>query len=139
MMPITHRLASVAAVLVIGAPEVTAQPEGVRPTFSSDFTGGRAIGKHADRIPASIVGTLLATARRIGFFELQDRYHSPITDLPMTIVTITAEGRTKRIEDYWAAPKELKQLEAEIDKAAGTQRWIGPPMPPGGYDRPPIK
>lgn len=84
----------------------------------------RAQGRHTARIPATSVEALLDMARRIAFFDLRDSYHAMITDLPTTIVTITADGTTKRVEDYFGAPKELKQLEQDIDDAARTQRWI---------------
>jgi hypothetical protein len=84
----------------------------------------RAQGRQTDRIPLSSVAAIVATAKRIGFFELRNSYRAMITDLPTTFVTITMDGRTKRIEDYHGAPKELTQLESEIDEAARTRRWI---------------
>lgn len=33
-------------------------------------------------------------------------------------------GRTKKIEDYVAAPDSLAEFEREIDAAAGTKRWV---------------
>lgn len=84
----------------------------------------RVQGRHTEMIPASSVASLLAIANRIGFFDLRDSYRAPVTDLSTTIVTITANGRTKRVEDYFGAPKDLKQFEYAIDDAAGTQRWI---------------
>jgi hypothetical protein len=80
--------------------------------------------RHTDRIPVAEVAALLATARRIGYFEMRDSYRAMITDLPTTFVTITANRQTKRIEDYFGAPRELKQLEIQIDEAARTQRWL---------------
>ena len=47
-----------------------------------------------------------------------------VTDLPTTFVTATVNGRTKRIEDYVAAPDALVAFEREIDAAAGTKRWV---------------
>ena len=81
-------------------------------------------GRQTDRIPASAVNALLATAERIGFYDLRDSYRAPITDLPTTFVTMTANGRTKRIEDYFSAPPGLKELERQIDEAARTARWV---------------
>jgi Domain of unknown function (DUF6438) len=92
-------------------------------------------GRVTDRIPVARVAALLATADRIGFFELNDRYRTKknpdgsetiVTDLPTTFVTITSGGRTKRIEDYYGSPDSLKELERQIDDAAGTKRWIKP-------------
>ena len=92
-------------------------------------------GRVTDRIPVSRVAALLATAKRIGFFELRDQYltrknpdgsETRVTDLPTTFVTITSEGRTKRVEDYFGAPESLQELEQQIDDAAVTKRWVRP-------------
>lgn len=92
-------------------------------TFESS-NADRTVVRHTDRIPVSEVAALHATARRIGFFELRDSYRAMITDLPTTYVTITANGQTKKIEDYFGAPRGLKQLEIQIDEAARTNRWL---------------
>jgi hypothetical protein len=55
---------------------------------------------------------------------MRDSYRAMITDLPTTFVTITADGQTKRIEDYFSAPRELKELENLIDEVGRTQRWL---------------
>jgi hypothetical protein len=79
------------------------------------------------------VATLLASAERIHFFDMRDAYRvientdgsvSSPTDFPTTIVTITVNGHTKRVEDYVGAPDVLAQFEREIDEAARTTRWI---------------
>lgn len=85
----------------------------------------RIAGRQTDRIPLSRVAALLETVDRILFFDLEDRYRQLITDLPTTFVTVTRDGRSKRVEDYFGAPKTLKDLERQIDDAAGTTRWIG--------------
>jgi len=70
------------------------------------------------------VAALVATVDRIRFFELEDKYRELITDLPTTFVTVTRGGRTKRIEDYFGAPKSLKELERAIDETARVAGWI---------------
>jgi hypothetical protein len=79
------------------------------------------------------VAALLATAERIGFFDLSDQYRTIrnpdgtetiVTDLPTAFVTITRGGQSKRVEDYIGAPQALKQLEQLIDDTARTKRWI---------------
>lgn len=93
----------------------------------------RVIGERTGRVDLSVVSMLLATADRIHFFEMRDRYYAienpdgtiiTVTDLPTTFVTITANGRTKRVEDYVGAPDALADLELAIDNAAGSRRWI---------------
>jgi hypothetical protein len=92
----------------------------------------RVAGRQTARIPVARVAALLETADRIRFFELRDQYRTVrhpdgsetiVTDLPTTFVTITRGGKSKRVEDYYGAPDALRDLEQEIDEAAGTARW----------------
>jgi hypothetical protein len=56
-------------------------------------------------------------------------FHNPdgtvteVGDLPTKIVTVTVNGRTKRVEDYVDAPAALGPFEQAIDRAAGAVRW----------------
>jgi hypothetical protein len=93
----------------------------------------RVVGRRTAHIEPSVVATLLATADRIHFFDMDDRYREirnpdgtvfTVTDRPTEFVTITVSGRTKRVEDYVGAPDSLAQFEREIDDAAGARRWI---------------
>jgi hypothetical protein len=93
----------------------------------------RTVGRQTARISPAFVATLLASAERIHFFDLRDAYRSienpdgsviTVSDMPTTIVTITINGRTKRVEDYVGAPDVLAEFEREIDEAARTTRWI---------------
>lgn len=84
----------------------------------------RVVGRQTDRIPVRLVAALVETVDRIRFFDLDDKYRQLITDLPTTFVTVTRGGRSKRIEDYFGAPKSLKELERQIDDTARTARWI---------------
>lgn len=93
----------------------------------------RVVGRRTAQIAPSVVATLLARADRIRFFDMRDAYRvieypdgtrGSITDLPTTIVTVTVNGRTKRVEDYLGAPEALGEFEREIEEAAGTKRWI---------------
>ena len=84
----------------------------------------RVTDRQIDRIPVARVAALLETVGRIRFFDLQDKYRAQVTDNPTTFVTVTLNGRAKRIEDYVIAPKELKEFEKQIDEMARTKRWI---------------
>ena len=84
----------------------------------------RVIGRRTARISRSAVARLLASAARIRFFEFQDSYTATVTDLPTQYVTVTVNGRTKRIVDYVGAPDALTQFEREIDATANTKRWV---------------
>jgi hypothetical protein len=93
----------------------------------------RVVGVGTAQIAPSVVATLLARAERIGFFDMRDAYRAienpdgtvtSVTDLPTKIVSVTVNGRTKRVEDYVGAPDALGEFERLIDEAAGTKRWI---------------
>lgn len=86
----------------------------------------RTVGRQTDRVPVPRVAALVQLVDRIRFFELDDKYRELITDLSTTFVTVTRDGRRKRIEDYFGAPESLKQLERAIDETARTAQWIDP-------------
>lgn len=93
----------------------------------------RVVGRRTAQIDKSIIAGLLARAESIRFFEMRDAYRvienpdgtvGMVTDLPTKFVTVTVNGRTKKVEDYVAAPDSLAEFEREIDAAAGTKRWV---------------
>jgi hypothetical protein len=93
----------------------------------------RVVGRRTAHIDRSIVARLLTKADSIRFFEMRDAYRviehpdgtvTSVTDRPTKFVTVTVNGRTKKVEDYVAAPDSLAELEREIDAAAGTKRWV---------------
>lgn len=95
----------------------------------------RVSGRRTARIPVDRVAALLETAEKIRFFSLQDRYRTVrnadgsetiVTDLPTAFVTISRGGISKRVEDYYGAPESLRDLERQIDEAAGTRQWVQP-------------
>src|SRR4051812_20656488 len=80
------------------------------------YDGGdavRVLGRRSAHIDASRVAGLLAKAESIPFFEMRDAYRvieTPdgsaitVTALPTQLVTVTVNGRTKKVEDYVGAP-----------------------------------
>jgi hypothetical protein len=114
------------------------------PTYSVRISAGgevtyrgttfvRVTGPVTGRIPAMSVQALLSTIERIGFFEFADEYafirtadghQTFVTHVPTTVVRVTQNGRTKRIEDHLGAPESLRELEQQIDDIAGTRRWV---------------
>ena len=93
----------------------------------------RVAGRATRQITPAAMAALLARAEQIGFFAMRDRYReiefsdgtvTTVTDFPTKIVSVTANGRTKRIENYVAGPDALEEFEREIDNAANTKRWV---------------
>ena len=93
----------------------------------------RVTARQTARIPTSSVSALLAEAERIGFFALKDGYgsidngdgtYTTVSHRSTVIVTVTARGRTKRVENSLGAPESLGQFQRAIYKATGIQRWV---------------
>ena len=95
----------------------------------------RVKGQQVAKVPIDRVVALVQSVDRIRFEELRPRYavskaadgseHPVIVDdWPTNYITLTRNGRTKKVEDHVGAPDGLKDLVREIDEAAGTKRWI---------------
>lgn len=81
-------------------------------------------GKQTLQIPQKQVRQLVDQFFSIDYFSLQDDYKAPVTDLPTTITSISVNGKTKTVRDYYGAPEKLKELEKQIDAVAQAQQWV---------------
>lgn len=75
---------------------------------------------------------LIALQRHIAaadFFNLHDSYRTDVSDLPSYSVTVRRGQVSKRVLDYGGPaagmPPAVRALEDEIDRVAGTERWVG--------------
>ena len=93
-------------------------------------------GAHWKTIPTAKLTPLFAKLEAIHFWEFKDHYHfvenadgsiQLVTDQPTYTVTVKTQGKTKRVVDYYGAPKALRELEVLIDTTAGVEEWIGKP------------
>ncbi|MDZ4689956.1 DUF6438 domain-containing protein [Terricaulis sp.] len=85
-------------------------------------------GRQTAQVPSADVARLLERFDAVGFDQLNDEYRGQMTDLPTTTITLIRDGRTKRLVDYGGTsagmPREIRDLQAEIDRVAGTARWV---------------
>lgn len=86
------------------------------------------VGTQEAAIPRQDVERLLARFDEIGFDGLRDAYRSNVTDLPTTTISLTRNGRTKTVLDYGGTgagmPAAVRELQREIDRVAGSARWV---------------
>lgn len=86
------------------------------------------VGPANDTIPREDVERLLARFDEIGFDRLRDEYRGQMTDLPTTTITLVRDGRRKVLVDYGGTsvgmPRAVRDLQAEIDRVAGTAQWV---------------
>lgn len=94
------------------------------------------IGERTSRIDPQTVRELLARFCAVDFLSLADRYAFGGVDDPSTILTLSVNGRTKRVVHVGAATRghdenperiaheALYALEKAIALATGSQRWV---------------
>ena len=94
----------------------------------------RQKGLSAARIGTEDLKKMLREFTRAKFFSIVDEYSEQkcacvyCTDMPNVITEISLKSITHKISHYHGctcAPKSLFELEAAIDKAANSERWIG--------------
>ncbi len=85
---------------------------------SAFYHGERFVDKMGDyefTVSKETINYILKKAVEINFFEMEDKYTAPISDLPKTITFIKNGKDQKRIIDYYGAPKTLKEFESLVD------------------------
>jgi uncharacterized protein DUF6438 len=89
------------------------------------------IGSRTARIEPDKVRNLVQDFDAVHFLGLHDKYSERCTDMPTAIISISFDGKTKRVSNYFggcesktSGPQiDLDRLAKEIDDAAGTLRW----------------
>jgi hypothetical protein len=94
------------------------------------------------KVPLETLAALVAAIDRAKFFSLKDRYAENEdgcpggvwTDAPSAQISITLNGRTKKIFHYYGCfdqnrktyPAELYALATKIDELVNTKQWLRP-------------
>ena len=100
----------------------------------------KTLGKQAGLVTFEALRELMAEFGRAGFLTMEDRYEQGaekelrmLGDIgsyprPFVTTTLTIDGETKTVSRYAGTteevPNALLELEASIDRAAGTTRWV---------------
>jgi len=112
---------------------------GTCPWYSANVTGDGTVtyvgkgcvaekGKRQSHISVVSVAGLVQEFRNANYFSLRDYYVADITDAPTFQISISFDGRRKIVGDYEGEivgmPSSVRNLESEIDRVAGTGRWV---------------
>jgi hypothetical protein len=85
-------------------------------------------GVHSAQIDPVDARKLIDRFRQIGFLGLRDDYSCSVTDQSATQLALVAPGVRKIVTDYVGEcvgmPRAVSLLEGEIDRLAGTARWV---------------
>ena len=93
-----------------------------------DSWSSRVPGHHVGHVSAKAVTDLLDQFRAADFLSALPHYHSNWTDNPTQTLTLRMGEKTWTVVDYDGLkdglPMAVRELEGEIDKAAGTDVWL---------------
>lgn len=98
---------------------------------SASFTGRLYVlaeGKHTFHIPEKSIQCLLSHFQQADFWSVNDEYVADATDGPQYRLTLTIDGQTKTVVDYFGLmagmPGLITAIEDEVDRTADVDRWV---------------
>jgi len=85
-------------------------------------------GHHRAHVSRETVQALVNAFRRADFLSANESYEATVTDNPSQTITLRMGETTKTVIDYVGIeagmPDAVRELEQQIDDAAGTRRWV---------------
>ena len=82
------------------------------------------VGTYEKKISDDELQKLVDAFEKRKLFDMQDAYNKQqVTDLPSTYVSYSINGKSKKIQDRFQAPPELKELEKLLDDFGNTDGW----------------
>ncbi|MBP6312797.1 MAG: hypothetical protein KA408_11045 [Flavobacteriales bacterium] len=82
------------------------------------------IGPHEGWVGQDTIVMLINEAYRIGFFELEDIYDGPVTDLPSMTIQVVANDKDKKVTGRVGTPTKLKNFGKLADELLFPIAWI---------------
>lgn len=110
--------------------EVTIHADGLVVYQGYEHVG--VVGERQSSATTEGIAELLSACQQLNFFELEAKYEHKldengkpytITDQPSRIMTLTVNGQSKQVEQYFGGPEALRALADQIDVIAGTAVW----------------
>lgn len=105
-------------------------------TFFSDGTvhyeGKRFVpheGLFTLKVSKDEVNSIFTEADKLGYWTLDDRYDSAVTDFPSCLTSVTENGKTKSVYDRVNGPKALKAFEQHLESLLEDKEFV--PVPQG--------
>lgn len=80
-------------------------------------------GMYNGRVGQDTMEAIVREAGRIGFWGFEERYDSPVTDLPSTIVRVVSGGRDKQVTGRVGPPAGFTAFAAYIDELLLPVDW----------------
>jgi len=96
-------------------------PDGNVSYLGREFT--ERIGDFKATISKEELAELRLKFDKANFFSFANVYSASIKDLPTTFLYYDNGSQNSKITDYYGAPEELKNLEAEVEKLIESIDW----------------
>jgi|GEM_PF-343205 len=80
-------------------------------------------GMHHARLGKDTLETLIKSAEDMGFYKLNDKYDSNVTDLPSSIIRIIGMGKDKKVIGRVATPANFTALVAKAEGLLYPVAW----------------
>jgi hypothetical protein len=85
-------------------------------------------GRQQVKVPREAIEHLVGQFEAADFASLQPAYNASVTDMPAYTVSLSVDGQEHMVYDYVGRevgmPAAVTALEDEIDRVAGTDRWV---------------
>lgn len=91
-----------------------------------ELTGTRfmePIGDFTGQISKEQIQLFMDKAQEIGFFQLEDVYDSPVTDIPAITTSIVINGKQKTVMRRVGYPERIREFENLFDELLKTVDW----------------
>ena len=93
----------------------------------------KVTGTQTAQLTTGQVKELVDAFTNADYFDLQDEYTAPISDIPSVITSFAQDGKSKTIKNYGGcmsdspvkAPQVLCELEIKIDEVTNSAQWVG--------------
>lgn len=99
---------------------------------SVDFCGNNFvehIGAYTRKVDPQKVRDLYTQIMDADFYNLRDKYHGHVTDVPIHTIRVSVDGRHKMVVDRAGfmddMPESVRDLQKAIDEVAEVDEWIG--------------
>ena len=81
-------------------------------------------GMHFAQFTQEEIASIFSKAKEIGFYEMEDKYDSNVSDFPSTYTFVRDERTAKLVMNRHRGPAKLKELESFIDDLIMTKTWV---------------
>ncbi len=115
----------------------------IRGNGSVEYVGAKHVvvtGGATTSISPEFAKALIDRFQEINFWKLRDRYDTQASDIPAIAISLSMDGRTKKVVNRWPGFREelrqlpdlqshlaLDALARAIDIAADSEQWVRPP------------